>query len=282
MAFYIGEIRKMRKEFIEAYQDGDYKKALVLGKGILNIYVENDDMDCMEYAVDMSNLAMVYDQIHMFDRAMELYKKAAELKKEYSGESLSYADTLNNLAIVLNQMGKQKEALSLHHKVMEIRDEKLGREHEDYIHALFHMGNTYELLNEFDKAIEYHSKAMQKARQCKDFPTLDLADLHGSAARAYEGKGNYKKAIYYYEVCMDLIEKARGTENFYYMMNLLTLASACEKAGLLDQAVEYCEKAVDIRRKLFQENHLDFLNSLNSLAAICCKANQFDKAIEIH
>ena len=65
MAFYIGEIRKMRKEFIEAYQDGDYKKALVLGKGILNIYVENDDMDCMEYAVDMSNLATVYDQIHL-------------------------------------------------------------------------------------------------------------------------------------------------------------------------------------------------------------------------
>lgn len=37
MAFYIGEIRKMRKEFIEAYKDGDYKKALILGKGILNI-----------------------------------------------------------------------------------------------------------------------------------------------------------------------------------------------------------------------------------------------------
>lgn len=282
MAFYIGEIRRMRKEFFEAYQDGEYKKAIILGKGILNIYVENDDCDCMEYAVDMGNLAMVYDQIHIFDRAMELYKKAAELKKDYSGESLSYADTLNNLAIVLNQTGKQREALSLHNKVLEIRDAKLGREHADYIHSLYHMGNTYELLQEFDKAIECHSKAMQKARQCKEFMILDLADLHGSAARSYEAKGNYKKAIYYYEVCLDLIEKARGSENFYYMMNTLTLASACEKAGLIDLAVEYCEKAVDIRRKLFSENHLDFMNSLNSLAAICCKANQFDKALEVH
>ena len=205
MAFYIGEIRKMRKEFFEAYQDGDYKKALVLGRSILNIYVENDDCDCMEYAVDTGNLAMVYDQIQLFDRAVELYKKAAELKKDYSGESLSYADTLNNMAIVLNNMGKQKEALSLHNKVMEIRDGKLGREHVDYIHSLYHMGNTYELLQEFDKAIEFHSKAMQKARQCKEFDTLDLADLHGSAARAYEGKGNYKKAIYYYEVSLFLM-----------------------------------------------------------------------------
>ena len=96
MAFYIGEIRRMRKEFIEAYKDGDYKKALILGKGILHIYVENDDMDCLEYAVDMSNLAMVYDQIQLYDRAVEYYKKAAELKKECSGESLSYADWNEN------------------------------------------------------------------------------------------------------------------------------------------------------------------------------------------
>ena len=181
MAFYIGEIRRMRNEFFEAYKNGDYKKAIILGKGILHIYVQNDDCDCMEYAIDTGNLAMVYDQVQIYDRAIELYKKAAELKKDYSGESLSYADTLNNMAIVLNQVGKQKEALSLHNKVMEIRDEKLGREHADYIHSLYHMGNTYELLKEYDKSIEFHSKAMQKARQCKEFETLDLADLRAKA-----------------------------------------------------------------------------------------------------
>ncbi|MDO4531308.1 MAG: tetratricopeptide repeat protein, partial [Bacillota bacterium] len=234
------------------------------------------------YAADMSNLAMVFDQVQLYDRAIEYYKKAAELKKECSGESLSYADTLNNMAIVLNQTGKQKEALSLHHKVMEIREGKLGREHADYIHALYHVGNTYELLGKFDEAAVFHSRAMQKARQCSDFSTLDLADLHGAAARAYEGMGNYQKAIYYYEVCLDLIEKARGGESFYYMISLLTLASVCEKAGLLDLAVEYCEKAVEVRRKLYSEKHLDFLNSLNSLAAILCKAERFDRAVEIH
>ena len=46
-------------------------------------------------------------------------------------------------------------------------------------------------------------------------------------------RGIIKKAIYYYEICLDLIEKARGCDTFYYMMNVLTLASVCEKAGLL-------------------------------------------------
>lgn len=282
MAFYMGEIRRVRNEFFQAYKDGDYKKAIILGKNLLHIYVENDDCDCMEYAVDMSNLAMVFDQLQIYDRAAEYYKKAAELKKDYSGESLSYADTLNNLAIVLNHLGRQEDALVLHNKVLEIRDAKLGREHADYIHSLYHLGNTYELLQDTDKAIECHTKALQRARQCKEFTMLDLADLHGAMARDYDAKGNFKKAIYYYEVCLDLIEKARGNDNFYYMINVLTLASVCEKAGLLDLAVEYCEKAVDIRRRLMSEEHLDFMNSLNSLAAICCKGGQFDKALELH
>ena len=278
MAFYIGEMKKVRNSFFEAYKDGDYKKAIILGKNLLQIYVENDDCDCIDYAVDLSNLAMVFDRLQLYPQAEKYYKQAAELKKRCGGESLSYADTLNNLAIVYNQTNRQAEALRLHQKVMEIRDAKLGREHEDFLHSLYHMGNTYELLGEYDKAIEYHTKALKN----NTFSALDLADVHGALARAYEAKGNYKKAIYYYEVCLDLIEKARGSDTFYYMMNVLTLASVCEKAGLLDLAVEYCEKAVEIRRKLMSEDHLDFMNSLNSLAALCCKDGQYDRALEVH
>ena len=65
MAFYIGEMKKVRNSFFEAYKDGDYKKAIVLGNKLLQIYAENDDCDCIEYAVDMSNLAMVFDRLQL-------------------------------------------------------------------------------------------------------------------------------------------------------------------------------------------------------------------------
>ena len=56
MAFYIGEMKKVRNSFFEAYKDGDYKKAIVLGNKLLQIYGENDDCDCIEYAVDMKRV----------------------------------------------------------------------------------------------------------------------------------------------------------------------------------------------------------------------------------
>nr|WP_294681431.1 tetratricopeptide repeat protein [uncultured Anaerotignum sp.] len=278
MAFYIGEMKKVRNSFFEAYRDGEYKKAILLGRHLLQIYAENNDCDCIEYAVDLSNLAQVFDRLQMFEQAEGYYQQAAELKKHCGGESLSYADTLNNLAIVYNQTNRQAEALRLHEKVLGIREAKLGRGHTDVLHSLYHLGNTYELLGEYDRAIGYHTEVLKN----NSFSPLDLADVHGALARAYEAKGNYKKAIYYYEVCLDLIEKARGCDTFYYMMTVLTLAAVCEKAGLLDLAVEYCERAVEIRRELMSADHLDFMNSLNSLAALCCKSGQYDKALELH
>ena len=177
------------------------------------------------------------------------------------GECLSYADTLNNLAIIYNQTDRQEEALRLHSKVLEIRDLKLGREHGDYIHSLYHLGNTYELMENWEKAVELFGKALRRARQCAGFSDMDLADIHGAIARGYDRQGNFKKAIYFYEICLDLIEKERGSENYYFMLQTLTLAAVCEKAGLTDLAVEYCEKAIEIRRNLMSEEHLDFINS---------------------
>lgn len=282
MAFYMGEIRKQRKEFMEAYKDGDYKKAIFLGRRLLDIYEENDDCRSMEYASDLSNLGVVFDQMRFYEKAAEYYEKAAALKKECGGECLSYADTLNNLAIVYNQTGRQEDALRLHSKALEIRDLKLGRDHMDYIHSLYHIGNTYELMENAEKAVELFEKALRRARQCVDFSGMDLADIHGALARGFDRQGNFKKAIYYYEICLDLIEKERGSENYYYMMHMLTLAGVCEKAGLTDLAVEYCERAIEIRRSLMSEEHLDFINSLNNLAAICCKDKQYEKALRLH
>ena len=59
MGFYFAEVRKLRRELQAAYGAGEYKKALILGKNILQKYMENDDANTMEYASDMHNLGYV-------------------------------------------------------------------------------------------------------------------------------------------------------------------------------------------------------------------------------
>ena len=162
MGFYFAEVRKLRRELQAAYGAGEYKKALILGKNILQKYMENDDANTMEYASDMHNLGVIFDTMGMYPKAVEYYKKAAVLKRDCSGESLSYADTVNNLAIAYNNMGEGEKARRFHGEVLKIREAKLGKDHPDTIYSLFHLGNTEEDLQQYEKAVEYHQQALER------------------------------------------------------------------------------------------------------------------------
>ncbi len=282
MAYYMAEIRRLRQEFLQAYQDGEYKKAILLGKHLLDIYEENDDCECMDYAIDMHNLATVFERIQSYERALIYYKKAEELKKQHGGETLSYADTLNNLAIVYNRLGKHAQALKLHCRVLELRQKQLGQEHADVIYSLYHIGNSHELLGNWDKAIGACSQAVQQARRCPDFPELDLADLYAALGRVFDAKGNYRKSIHHFELCLTITEKARGQESFPYVLCAMLLVLVYDKAGWMDLAIEYAERAVELRRGLLSEKHLDFINALNTLAGLCAKGKRFEQAIRAH
>lgn len=282
MGFYFAEVRKLRRELQAAYGAGEYKKALILGKNILQKYMENDDANTMEYASDMHNLGVIFDTMGMYPKAVEYYKKAAVLKRDCSGESLSYADTVNNLAIAYNNMGEGEKARRFHGEVLKIRGAKLGKDHPDTIYSLFHLGNTEEDLQQYEKAVEYHQQALERARRSTDFSKEDMADIFASLGSAYDGGGNYRRSISSYEKALDFMEKAGVEESFCCMIWTLSLAEVCEKAGWNELAVEYCEKAVRMRRKMMQDSHLDYINSLNSLGILCCKAGMFEKSLQCH
>ncbi|WP_304507710.1 tetratricopeptide repeat protein [Anaerotignum sp.] len=282
MSFYLAEIRELRKNFMESYKDGDFKKALFLGKYLLDIYKETGDMEHPGLAEDTHNVGVIFDELGLYDKAAEYYRQAAALKKVRFGESATFADTLNNLAIAYNNLGLHEEALKTHVRVLEVREKKLGREHIDYIHSLYNLGNTYEALKQYEKALESHRKALEKSRKCKTLKMMDVADIHASMARSFEKVGNYKKTIYYYEFALDIIEKRIGSRSLPYIINALSLAFVCEKSEFTGLAVEYFERAVDIRRKMFPEGQIDYVNNLNYLADLCLKDGQTEKSLQLH
>ena len=63
MAHYIGEIVKLRSDFFNAYNDGEYTEALRLGNQIIKLYKDNKDTKSLEYANDINNMAIVYDDV---------------------------------------------------------------------------------------------------------------------------------------------------------------------------------------------------------------------------
>ncbi len=279
---YMLEIRKLRKQMQQAYASREYKKASLLARKIIQIYLEQDSCKSMEYAGDMHNLAVTLDTLGMNERALEYYKRAAMLKKTIAGETLSYADTLNNLAITYTAAEDFAQALECHKEVLQIRKKKLGENHIDTIHSILHIGNVYADLKDYETALKYHQQALDLARNTKSVPFLDHADILGELGADYDGMGNYCKSMNAYEKALQLNEREAGTQNFPEMIWKLALAEVCEQAGHFEWAVDYCEQAIAVRHALIQESHLDYANSLNALARMAVKAKMPKKALECH
>ena len=83
--------------------------------------------------------------------------------------------------------------------MLKIREAKLGKDHPDTIYSLFHLGNTEEDLQQYEKAVEYHQQALERARRSTDFSKEDMADIFASLGSAYDGGGNYRRSISSYE-----------------------------------------------------------------------------------
>ena len=89
--------------------------------------------DNPDYAIDLSNLAGLYDHIGQYEKAEPLYKQALEIQKRLLGEDHpDYAMSLNNLAALYGHMGQYEKAESLYRQALAISGRVLGENHPLY------------------------------------------------------------------------------------------------------------------------------------------------------
>ena len=63
MGYYIGDIVKLRNKFFEASEKSEFSDAIKYGSEIVKLYRDNNDRESLEYANDVNNLAIIYDNV---------------------------------------------------------------------------------------------------------------------------------------------------------------------------------------------------------------------------
>ena len=283
MGYYIGEIVKLRNKFFESAENGELAEAVKYGSDIIKLYKDNDDCKSLEYANDANNTAIMYDNVMLYDKAVELYKEAAEIRKNAEGEnSLSYADTISNMAVSLSFEGKHKEAFQYHKAALKIREEKLGENNKDTVMSLYNLGSACEDLGKNDRSVQYYETALKRAENIKNYPKDDLADILIGCARVNGKRGRYKKSIELYEKGLNILKDFSGEKNFFYLSNLADAAAVCDKARIYEKSAYFYQKTVDIRKNLMDKAHLDYITNLNALGAAYNRMGSYEKAVKTH
>ncbi|ETN99505.1 hypothetical protein RFI_37966, partial [Reticulomyxa filosa] len=158
---------------------------------------------------------------------------------------------------------------------LKILSEKLGNNHTDVANSYNNLGRVYYKKAEYDKAYEYHKKALDIYSENIDGNQISIATCYYHLGRVHYGKGEYAESIEYYKKDLKISLEQLGDTYF--------------ETGEYETSIEYYEKALNIQLKKCGEKHVFVACSLNALGFVWIKGKQqmnkakeyVDKSLEI-
>ena len=138
------------------------------------------------------------------------------------------------------------------------------------------MGNAYNNLGEYEKAIDFYQQALAIDREISD--RLGEANSLGSLGNAYNNLGEYEKAIDFHQ--QSLAIKREIGDRLGEANSLGNLGNAYDNLGEYEKAIEFYQQSLAISREI--DNLLGEAVSLNNLGNAYISLGEYEKAIDFY
>jgi CHAT domain-containing protein len=141
------------------------------------------------------------------------------------------------------------------------------------------MGELYNLMGEFEKALEYFEKSLKIREPICGAQSEEVAIIQKNMGNCFEFMGKKDEALAKYNLALGICKKSVGE-------NHLTTASIYENIskiyyakGIFDEAKVNAEKAFEIRRELLPRKHYLTAMSLIDLGMANYMLGEYDEAL---
>jgi predicted O-linked N-acetylglucosamine transferase (SPINDLY family) len=222
------------------HQKGNYDAALNLIDNAIRIFSKNP-----MYHYNRGNVFIAQRKL---PEAFECYKKAVELKPDYT-------EAYNNIGSALKDMGRAEEALEYYRKALEIVP--------NYLEATYNMGIVLAEVGKPAEAVEYYRKAIGlKPDHSEAYYNMGIALI--DMGRAAEAITAYRKATEirpdyveaYNELGIELNAQGKTLESLDCYKKILEIRPECAEAynnmGVALRNYGTPEKAIECYRKVLE------------------------------
>ena len=140
------------------------------------------------------------------------------------------------------------------------------------------LGVSYRDIGDYNKAIEYHEKALEIRINALG---ENQPELYNNLGISYDGLGDYNKAIEYHEKALEIRINTPGENQNHrnIIRSYVFLGKIYYGLGDYGKAIEYYEKALEIEINTLDENHPDIADSYYNLGAAYNGLGDYNKAI---
>ena len=270
-----------------AYQRiGNHQIALIHYQQALTIKGKTLGEDNLSCANNLHNIADIYFNRRLYDKALSIYEKELSIKGKQLGQtSYEYVECLISLSWSHNYLGHYDTALLLNQRVLVILDKIPKEKHNASEHSLslMNIARLYHRMGQYDRSLFLYDRALAIKKQTfgedhfeYGIALLDVGYFHHMIL------GNYDTALCLYEKAQLVLareaEKKDSVNNDHsgrpqslYRLNLTHLGSVNYLMGRYDKAFYYYQKAF----KLFPRN----LECMTNLARAYYSLGQQDSSL---
>ncbi|MEI1376940.1 tetratricopeptide repeat protein, partial [Nostoc sp.] len=151
-----------------------------------------------------------------------------------------------------------------------------ARENWNYQAALILLGNTYNSLGQYQRAIEFLQQSLEIKREIGDRDGEGVS--LGNLGNAYNLLGQYQRAIEFYQQSLE-IKREIGDRNGEGK-SLGSLGNAYNSLGQYQRAIEFLQQSLEISREIGDRNGEG--KSLNNWGNAYNSLGQYQRAIEFY
>ena len=260
-------------ESVTIVEDGNLRKdqVLALASGVLKTEIISQKRYHTEEGFGIIiKVRVAVDTSVLEDRIKKLLKDRTLLKK-YQESQQHVKELLAKVRSLEKQNRKplskeSKEALK--QEFRQTSQELAAAELNEKALALWNHG----FYTDVAKAIGYLEQAILLDQ--------NYGSAYNNLGLAYENKGDYDKAIEYFQKSLKINLKKLGSEHPNVALNYNNLGFACDGKGDYDEAIEYYKKSLEMNLKKLGPEHPSVARDYNNLGDSSRIKGDYDEAIE--
>ncbi len=202
-----------------------------------------------------------------FDKAIEFFNKALEIRKEkFSEDNILLSDSYNNLGLAHKELGNYPLAFRFFEKNHRIKVKNYGENHHKVSDSYYNIAGLLFSKGDYDQAINYTKKALHIKINHFGEEFMNRAKYYNGLGLLNHEKGFYDEALFYLEMAIKFGKREFGENHYRIGTFYNNIGNTYNAIGKHEKAIEYLKKAITIKINATGKTNLNVVMSYHNIA----------------
>ncbi|MEO9870253.1 CHAT domain-containing protein [Ekhidna sp.] len=225
-------------------QTGNFEELLKTYKKAYEIDKELYGNDHLFVAEDLNNLASIYIDRGMNDRAIEYLENAVNILVRLKNTGSLYADVLGNLGKAFINTNQFRKGHELFNKSIQIYTNLFGEENLSIASFYHTISYGFKENENFDSSLYYLKKCLVFEEDLKKSNPYNQVFIYRDLSRCYSETGDSAKALAYNDKAFQLVDNTSKSSDLYGIL-FDNRSKIYSRFKAYDQAVDHLKSAID-------------------------------------